>query len=103
MKQTSNYPLLMASGVAALAGLLVVSAALTGALPALAARQQAAAAAESKSCASCGVVAGISKRGFYDITVRMDDGRVITLSQDEAPSVGLGDRVRVNGGVLVRG
>jgi len=101
MTETPNYPLLMASGVALIAGMLVAGAAVTGALPALAVRH--ATAAEKKTCADCGVVATIRKRGFYDITVRMDDGRVITLSQDEAPAVAPGDRVRVNGGVLVRG
>lgn len=103
MTETPNYPVLMASGVALIAALMVAGAALTGALPALAARQQAAAAAEKKTCLNCGVVAAVAKRGFYDITVKMDDGRVITLSQDETPAVAPGDRVRVNGDVLVRG
>jgi outer membrane lipoprotein SlyB len=99
MVATPNYPLLMASGVAIVVGALVGSAALTGALPALAAKQQAAA----KACATCGVVTGIKKRALYDVTVQMDDGRVIIISQSQAPAIELGDRVRVNGDVLVRG
>jgi outer membrane lipoprotein SlyB len=101
MTETPNYPLLMASGVVLIAGVMVAGAAATGTLPAFAVRQHA--AAEQKTCLNCGVVATIRKRGIYDITVRMDDGRVITLSQDEAPALAPGDRVRVNGDVLVRG
>lgn len=103
MTETPNYPVLMASGVALLAAVLVASAAVTGALPELAARQKAAAVADAKTCFNCGVVAAIRKHGLYDVTVQMDDGRLVTLSQDEAPTVAPCDRVRVNGDVLVRG
>ncbi len=100
---TPNYPLLMASGVAAIVASLIGSAMFTGALPALAARQKAAAVNVAKVCANCGVIASVKKRGLYDITVQMDDGRLVTLSQSDKPALEEGARVRINGDVLVRG
>ena len=97
---TPNYPLLMASGIAVMVAGLIGTAAMTGALPALAAKQRAAAV---KVCANCGVVTAIRKHGQYDVTVEMDDGRSITISQHDAPKIELGDRVRLNGDFLVPG
>ena len=100
---TPNYPLLMASGVAAIVASLIGSALFTGALPALAARHKAA-AAPVKICANCGVVSAVlKKRALYDITVQMDDGRLVIISQTEPPALEAGARVRINGDVLVRG
>ena len=96
---TPNYPLLMASGLAILIAGLIGSAAVSGTLPV----KSSARPAVAKTCSTCGVVSEIKKRALYDVTVKMDDGRLVTLSQPQQPAIELGDRVRVNGDVLVRG
>ena len=105
MLGTPNYPLLMASGMVVIVAALIGSAAMSGALPALAAKHRAAAMSAAKTCGNCGVVTVIRKRTHYDVTVEMDDGRLITIAQPEAPTFGPGERVRVNGDFLfpVRG
>jgi outer membrane lipoprotein SlyB len=97
---TPNYPLLMASGLGVVIAALIGGAAVSGTLPV---RSGAAAPAATKTCRTCGVVSEIRKRGLYDVTVKMDDGRLVTISQPQQPAMELGDRVRINGDVLVRG
>jgi hypothetical protein len=96
---TPNYPLLMASGLAVMIAALIGSAAVSGTLP----KARSAGPAAAKTCSNCGVISEIKKRALYDVTVKMDDGRLVTISQPQQPAMDLGDRVRVNGDVLVRG
>jgi outer membrane lipoprotein SlyB len=96
---TPNYPLLMASGLTVVIAALIGSAAVSGTLP----KASSAGPVTAKTCRTCGVVSEIKKRALYDVTVRMDDGRLVTISQPQQPAMDLGDRVRVNGDVLVRG
>ena len=96
---TPNYPLLMASSLVLLIAALIGSAAMSGALP-----KPNSAPAAAKTCRNCGIVSEvIRKRALYDVTVKMDDGRLVTISQPQQPAMDLGDRVRINGDVLVRG
>jgi hypothetical protein len=96
---TPNYPLLMGSSLVLLIAALIGSAAISGTLP-----KPNSAPAVAKTCRNCGVVYEVvRKRALYDVTVKMDDGRLVTLSQAQQPAMELGDRVRVNGDVLVRG
>ncbi|HEX2565358.1 MAG TPA: hypothetical protein VHL85_00735 [Burkholderiales bacterium] len=95
---TPNYPLWMATGLAVVIAGLIGSAAVSGTLP-----KPAATPAVVKTCKTCGVVSEIRKRALYDVTVKMDDGRLVTISQPQQPAMELGDRVRINGDVLVRG
>ena len=97
-----NYPLLLAFGVALLLSGLVGAAAVTGVLPA--------AAAKKADCRACGAVAAVRKvelgagrRSVYRITVRMDDGSERTVTHESAPLYPVGARVRVNGHALERG
>lgn len=43
----------------------------------------------------------VQKRVSYRVTVRMDDGSFRTVSQSTAPTVAVGDRVRIANGALV--
>ena len=73
------------------------------------------------ACATCGVVAAVrtfevrgdsagageaqrpaGARTSYRVTVRMLDGSYRTLAQPTPPSVGVGDRVRIAAGAVVR-
>ena len=45
----------------------------------------------------------VKKRTLYEVTVRMNDGRLVTLSQPSAPAFAVGERVRLNGNALERG
>ncbi len=99
MTGTPNYPLLMGSGLTLLIAALLGSAAVSGTLP----QRAASPAPAAKTCANCGVVSEIRRRALYDVTVKMDDGRLVTISQPQQPAMQLGDRVRINGDVLVRG
>lgn len=73
------------------------------------------------ACATCGVVAAVrifevrgdpaaagegprpaGARASYRVTVRMVDGSYRTLAQPTPPSVGVGDRVRIAAGAVVR-
>jgi hypothetical protein len=73
------------------------------------------------ACATCGVVAAVrtfevrgdstgageaqrpaGARTSYRVTVRMTDGSYRTLAQPTPPSVGVGDRVRIAAGAVVR-
>jgi len=73
------------------------------------------------TCATCGVVAAVrtfevrgdsagaseaqrpaGARTSYRVTVRMVDGSYRTLAQSTPPSVGVGDRVRIAAGAVVR-
>ncbi|HEY6820566.1 MAG TPA: hypothetical protein VI321_00980 [Burkholderiales bacterium] len=96
---TPNYPLLMGSSLVLLIAALIGTAAMSGTLP-----KRSSAPAATKTCTSCGIVSEIvRRRGLYDVTVKMDDGRLVTISQPQQPASELGDRVRINGDVLVRG
>ena len=96
---TPNYPLLMGSSLVLLIAALIGSAAMSGTLP-----KSTSAPAVAKTCRTCGIVYEVvRKRALYDVTVKMDDGRLVTISQAQQPAMELGDRVRVNGDVLVRG
>lgn len=44
----------------------------------------------------------INKTSVYQIRVRMEDGKLRTLTQREVPSVDSGDRVRIKNGTLVK-
>lgn len=73
------------------------------------------------ACATCGIVAAVrtfevrgdsagaseaqrpaGARTSYRVTVRMVDGSYRTLAQSTPPSVGVGDRVRIAAGAVVR-
>jgi hypothetical protein len=73
------------------------------------------------ACATCGVVAAVrtfeirgdptatgeaqrpaGARTSYRVTVRMVDGSYRTLAQATPPAVGVGDRVRIAGGAVVK-
>ena len=63
------------------------------------------------ACAMCGVVSAVrvfdsrgdaNARPTYRVTVRMTDGSFRTLAQPTPPSVGVGDRVRIAEGAIVR-
>ena len=63
------------------------------------------------ACAMCGVVSAVrvfdprgdaNTRPSYRVTVRMTDGSFRTLAQPNPPSVGVGDRVRIAEGAVVR-
>jgi hypothetical protein len=47
-----------------------------------------------------GVERNVQKRVSYRVTVRMDDGSFRTVSQPTAPTVAVGDRVRIANGAL---
>lgn len=125
-----NYPLLIGAGVALLISGLVGAAALSGALPAhstwtpgaqpLLEKTATAAAAKKAGCRTCGVLAAVRKvevrrepsgaveaaarkRAVYKVTVRMDDGSERTVTQQAAPALAVGTRVKVNGDTLERG
>ena len=73
------------------------------------------------ACATCGVVAAVrayeargdsagageaprpaGARTSYRVTVRMVDGSYRTLAQPTPPSVGVGDRVRIAAGAVIK-
>jgi hypothetical protein len=116
---------LMLAGIAALAGWLPVANSQT--VSDRAARPLAAAAAREPggapvaACATCGVVEAVrvvemrgeasatkesqrpaGTRVSYRVTVRMSDGSYRTLAQPSPPTVGVGDRVRVADGAVIR-
>jgi hypothetical protein len=112
------------AGIAALGGWLTVvraqSLAEPGAQSAHVATRDAADSGKAV-CATCGVVAAVrtfevrgdsagggeaqrpaGARTSYRVTVRMVDGSYRTLAQATPPTVGVGDRVRIAAGAVVR-
>lgn len=117
----SGMAVSLAAGVAA-AGWLPVALSQTSTDPGLhsvtAATHQ---AGTSATCATCGVVEAVrvlevraeppaggdarkpaGTRTSYRVTVKMADGSYRTLAQSTPPAVGIGDRVRVADGAVVR-
>ena len=45
----------------------------------------------------------VKKHTVYRVTVRLDDGRLVTVSKNAAPAFAVGERVRLNGNALERG
>jgi hypothetical protein len=112
------------AGIAALGGWLTVVRAQSLAEPkAQSAHVATRDAADSgkAACATCGVVAAVrtfevrgdsagageaqrpaGARTSYRVTVRMVDGSYRTLAQATPPTVGVGDRVRIAAGAVVR-
>lgn len=110
------------AGIAALGGWLTVvraqSLAEPGAQSAHVSTRDAADSGKA-ACATCGVVAAVRTfevrgdgageaqrpagvRTSYRVTVRMVDGSYRTLAQATPPTVGVGDRVRIAAGAVVR-
>ncbi len=65
----------------------------------------------SAACAMCGVVSAVrvfdargdaNARPSYRVTVRMADGSFRTLAQPNPPAVGVGDRVRIAEGAVIK-
>jgi outer membrane lipoprotein SlyB len=45
----------------------------------------------------------VKKHKVYKVTVRMDDGRMVTVNKNAAPAFAVGERVRLNGNAIERG
>jgi hypothetical protein len=104
--------LVLGVGIAALAGWLLLGRAQSPVETAVAdGVSRDAGSNAGAACAMCGVVSSVrtlNARGdstgriSYRVTVRMADGSYRTLAQPDPPSVGVGDRVRIAEGAVVR-
>ena len=113
MHPVTGTALVIGAGVAALAGWLLLARGQSPVESGVAvdgiARDSGATA--GSGCAMCGVVSSVrtldargdaNGRTSYRVTVRMSDGSYRTLAQSSPPSVGVGDRVRIAAGAVVR-
>jgi hypothetical protein len=101
----------LGTAFAVLAGWLATARAQAPAEIAVAAPVPPDAAPAGAACAMCGVVSAVrvfdargdaGNRASYRVTVRMTDGSYRTLAQPSPPAVGVGDRVRIAEGAVVK-
>ncbi len=113
MHPVAGTALVIGAGIAALAGWLLLGRAQSPVDIAVATDgvSRDSGSSAGTGCAMCGVVSSVrtlnargdaTGRTSYRVTVRMADGSYRTLAQPDPPSVGVGDRVRIAEGAVVR-